>query len=252
MKPRGWTCVFAALLAASLCASGARAEDRVALVIGNSRYEHLPVLDSPRKDAAAVAAKLQRLGFTVITGLDLDRAATEERLQQFQQALASADTALFYYAGHGLASSGESYLVPIDAELTESTGLDRPLLSLSALLSRIERGPRVGLIFIDASRDDPLPGALPPSSGGSGAPTDPPSAQLVVSFATAPGSTAAHGQGDAHSPFTAALLQFMDAPGRSIQDVLAQVRRTVVQSTGGQQVPWEASSLDRSFFLAVP
>jgi uncharacterized caspase-like protein len=80
MRPRRWIRMLLVLLVASLCGAAARAEGRVALVIGNSAYEHLPVLDSPRNDATAVAAKLQQLGFTVITGIDLDRAATAARL----------------------------------------------------------------------------------------------------------------------------------------------------------------------------
>jgi len=73
--------VVAALLA--LAPVGVHAGNRMALVIGNSAYAHLPALDSPRNDATAVAAKLERLGYTVITGIDLDRAATESKLQQF-------------------------------------------------------------------------------------------------------------------------------------------------------------------------
>ena len=207
------------LLAALVFSAGAHADDRVALVIGNSAYEHLPVLDSPGNDAVAVAAKLERLGYTVITGIDLDRAATEAKLQQFWQASEDADIALFYYAGHGLQVSGWDYLVPTDATLTDAKNLDKEAFDLMGAVSPLEYGPDLGLVFFDASRDNPLPPSVEPSTGDSGSPASPPGGPMVIAFATAPGRIALHGQGDAHSPFTAALLQYMDTPGLRIQDL---------------------------------
>ena len=54
------------------CASQAVAEKRVALVIGNSAYQHVAALPNPGNDAADMAAKLEGLGFEVVTGVDLD------------------------------------------------------------------------------------------------------------------------------------------------------------------------------------
>ena len=62
MQSGRWVWLVTALLAAVLCASATHAEERVALVIGNSAYAHLPVLDSPRNDAAAIADKLRHIG----------------------------------------------------------------------------------------------------------------------------------------------------------------------------------------------
>ena len=92
--------LIAALLA--LAPAGAQAEKRVALVIGNSAYRNTPPLPNPRQDACAIADALQKLGFSVQSGFDLDRAATEQALRAFGATLGDADVALFYYAGHGL------------------------------------------------------------------------------------------------------------------------------------------------------
>jgi uncharacterized caspase-like protein len=247
-----WVRRVIVLLAAIVFSAGAHAEGRVALVIGNSAYEHLPVLDSPRHDAVAIAAKLERLGYTVITGIDLDRAATEAKLQQFWQASEDADIALFYYAGHGLQVSGWDYLVPIDATLTDAKNLDQEAFDLKGAVSPMEYGPDIGLVFFDASRDNPLPPSVEPSTGDSGSPASLPGGPMVIAFATAPGRAALHGQGDAHSPFTAALLRYMDTPGLRIQDLLGRVRSAVVRSTAGRQIPWDSSSLSYDFFLAGP
>src|SRR5215468_12410069 len=78
-------------LAAALFASAADAttggERRVALVIGNSAYQYAPHLPNPTNDAEAMAATLQKLGFEVTKGLDLDRTETELIIREFAKTL---------------------------------------------------------------------------------------------------------------------------------------------------------------------
>jgi uncharacterized caspase-like protein len=243
---------IAALLA--LVPTSVHAGNRVALVIGNSGYEHLPALDSPRNDAAAVAAKLERLGYTVITGIDLDRAATEAKLQEFWQASEDAEIALFYYAGHGIHVSGRDYLVPIDAAPTDAKDLDRAAFELTGIVAPLQYGPDIGLVFFDAGRDNPLPPAVERSTGDSAEEETPPTGHIVIAFATTPGWGALHGRGGAHSPFTAALLKYMDTPGLNVQALLSQVQSTVVDSTRGQELPWYTSNalIIGDIYLAGP
>ena len=62
--------VFGWLLLLLLATSPALAERRVALVIGNDAYSHLPKLNNARKDAESMAAKLKELGAdAVISGM---------------------------------------------------------------------------------------------------------------------------------------------------------------------------------------
>src|SRR5262249_8260581 len=161
--------------------------------------------------------------FKVTVGTDLDRAAMDAKIRQFRQALARAKTALFYYAGHGGEASAREFLVPIDADLPDAANTQHGIIGLEQILTAMIEGPRVGLVFRDASRDDPLSdAALPPPTRDADPPENP--ARLVIAFATGPGRTAAHGEGDAHSPFASALLEHMATPGQSIQDMLVRVR----------------------------
>src|SRR5258708_7242577 len=80
-------------------------EKRVALVVGMSRYQHIPALDNPKNDARLMAETLRGLGFTLVGGgpqLDLDKPAFDRAIQSFGQQGTGAEVALFYYAGHGL------------------------------------------------------------------------------------------------------------------------------------------------------
>src|SRR3977135_2676137 len=94
----------AALLVLSamlLSTSGALADKRVALVIGNSAYKHAGQLTNPRNDATDMSVALKQRGFQVIDGFDLDKATFERKIRDFAVALQGADTGLLFYAGHG-------------------------------------------------------------------------------------------------------------------------------------------------------
>src|SRR5262245_36068685 len=90
-----------ALLVGMLGAMPAHAQKRVALVIGNSAYQHTPKLTNPKNDATDIAAALKAHSFEVIEGFDLDKAAFDRKVREFSAALKGADAGLFFYAGHG-------------------------------------------------------------------------------------------------------------------------------------------------------
>jgi hypothetical protein len=70
-----------------------------------------------------------------------------------------------------------------------------------------------------------------------------------IAYSTAPGRTAADGNGS-DSPFATALAREIQIPGESIEDVFRNVRREVMHETGGDQIPWDASSLVATFAFA--
>ena len=105
-------------------AAFAQAEKRVALVIGNSAYQHTPKLANPTNDAADISAALKKHGFKVIEGFDLDKPAFDRKVRDFATTLKQAEAGVFFYAGHGLQVAGHNYLVPIDAKAEGIEALD--------------------------------------------------------------------------------------------------------------------------------
>jgi len=236
--------------------SQAFAERRVALVIGNSAYRHAPVLPNPRNDAADMAAKLKELGFEVVWGEDLDLGGVRSTIRNFIDRLEGADMALFFYAGHGLQVNGENYIAPVDAQLSSYLDLDFEAVPINLVLSAMERSTKINLVFLDACRDNPLVGNLSRSMGTRSAAVGRGLAKLgsgigsLIAFATQPGNVALDGEGR-NSPFTAALLRHLGTPDQDITRDLVQVRRDVLDSTSGKQVPWETSSLTGDVVLKV-
>lgn len=231
-----------------LAAGAAMADKRVALVIGNADYRHAAALANPKNDAVDMADKLAGLGFDVVRGIDLDFEGMRRTIRDFVNRLDGADMALFYYAGHGLQVNGSNYLAPVDARLSSQIDLDFEAIPINLILSAMERGTDVNLVFLDACRDNPLAANLARSMGtrsgaiGKGLAKIGSGVGSLISFATQPGNVALDGKGR-NSPFTAALLDHLGTPGQDVTRDLIQVRRAVLEATGGKQVPWENSSL---------
>jgi hypothetical protein len=240
------------LLAAVLSSLPATASERLALVVGNSSYDHVSSLDNPINDARLVAGTLSDLGFTLIGGgpqIDLDKRSFDKAVQEFGTRLQGADVGLFYYAGHGVQVRGDNYLVPVDANPTREADVDFQMLNAGLVLRQMEAaGTRLNLMILDACRNNPFGGRGLRTSGGGLAQMQAPEGTLI-SYATQPGNVAQDGV-DGNSPYTKALATTMRSPGLDIFQTFNAVGLQVKRATGGAQQPWVASSpIDGVFYF---
>jgi uncharacterized caspase-like protein len=244
---------FLALALQTLAIAPAAAK-RVALVIGNSAYVQAPQLANPVNDAGDMARALAQAGFDVILGLDLDRRAFDEKLRAFANSLEDADTAVLFYAGHGLQVSGRNYLVPVDAALKSERDLDFEAVNLDFVLRQMEVGRegKTNIVFLDACRDNPLSRNLARSMGtrsaaiGKGLAEVQTGVGTFIAYSTQPGNVALDGTGR-NSPFTAALASRLPEAGRNLTALMIEVRNDVLKTTDGKQVPWDHSALTSEF-----
>jgi uncharacterized caspase-like protein len=231
---------------------GAAADKRVALVIGNSAYQHTAPLRNPSNDASDMAAKLRALGFDVIEGTDLTKSEMESRIRTFSDKLTGSDVGLFFYAGHGLAVDGKNFLAPVDASLKSDADVDFETVELNLVLKQMERNSRLSLVFLDACRNNPLATSLASGSRSlavsRGLARVEKAVGMMIAFATRPEDVALDGEGR-NSPFTGALLRHIDQEGASVNDLMIEVRNDVLKATDGKQVPWENSSLTGQFYF---
>ena len=243
-----------ALVFVSACAR-ADSQKRVALVIGNGAYQHLPHLDNPTNDAQLMAATLKSVGFELIGGgalTDLDRAGFERAIRDFGAALADGSVGLFYYAGHGLQLQGVNYLVPVGANPATAADADFELIDAQLVLKQMEQaGSKLNIVILDACRNNPFGGRGLRAAGGGLAQMQAPRGTLI-SYATQPGNVALDGA-DGHSPYTAALAAAIKQPGAPVLDVFNDVGLAVDKKTAGRQQPWVSSSpLEGSFYFQAP
>ena len=237
--------------------SSAHANKRVALVIGNSAYQHTPKLTNPRNDADDMAGALKRNGFQVIVGLDLDKAAFDRKLKDFSKDLQGASVGVFFYAGHALQVAGQNYLVPIDAQLSTASALEFEMVRADVVQRVMEHETNTNLLFLDACRDNPLARSLARAMGtrsaqvGSGLAPVASGVGTLISFSTQPGNVALDG-GGRNSPYSAALVKRVAASKDDLSALLIDVRNDVRTETQGKQVPWEHSALTSRFYFSLP
>ena len=104
--------VLAAVLSLLVLTAQVRANQRVALVIGNAKYKHAPTLANPLNDAGDLGAALDRLGFKVSRLDNADYDKMRRGLRAFTRAASMAEVALVFYAGHGIEVDKRNFLDP--------------------------------------------------------------------------------------------------------------------------------------------
>jgi hypothetical protein len=240
--------VAAAVLLGSHTAS---AENRVALVIGQSAYRAVVPLPNPANDAKAMAQLLGEAGFEVVTAADLSQNDLRRTVGEFAARIAAKGpdtTALIFYAGHGIQVDGENYLIPVDVDPKRETDIPLQAVRLNDLLNTLTSVPsKMRILLLDACRNNPFPEINKTAGHGLaivdakvGAPG------IFLSYSTSPGAEAEDGSG-ANSPYTTALLTAARQPGLPIEEAFKRVRVSVNKATEGRQTPWESSSLTDEF-----
>jgi len=237
-------------------ADAARADRRVAFVVGNGTYKNVTSLANPPIDAKSMAGVLRNAGFDVVEGINLTRDKMTERLLEFGKKTQGADVAVFFYAGHGIAVDGINYLLPVDAEIKSE--MDVKLgnaINVDLALDQTMNAAKVKLVFLDACRDNPLAAKIKAGASTRRVSVQTGLAEMksgegtLIAFASGLGQTALDGQAGTNSPFTRALMANITQPGVEIQQAMTQVRAQVNEETKKGQLPWGHTNLIGAVYL---
>ena len=226
--------------------------EKHALVIGNSAYRDSGwILNNPRNDAQDIAAVLKDIGFAVHNGLplfDLTHERFKAELQAFSNELPEESIAVVYFAGHGIGTYRENYLIPVNAQLTHVNELPSKAVGLrdvlATLLSKNSKG--FNIIFLDACRDTPLEGK--PFNGL--LKLNPVANRTFIGYASNEGETASDGVGR-NGVFTSALLNALrEYPGEAIDVLFRKVSGRVKANTSNRQNPIADNTISEKMCLA--
>lgn len=245
----------------------------VALIIGQSKYDHIAALANPANDARDMAKMLTDLGFDARNVTDRDAAKLKRDLERFTEDAEGADVAFIYYSGHGIEAGGENYLVPVDADVSSLKNAGEALVPISAVMDELKKTVPVTIVLLDACRTNPFPadavvrraptasaepigaGGLEPVRGAKAlgnASAEDASLGTVVGFAAEPGRPALDGAAGENSPYAAALLRHLTAmKGTEFGSVMRMVTEEVYLDTKAKQRPWVNESLRRLLYFGV-
>src|ERR1035438_375480 len=237
---------------------------RVALIIGNDAYAISP-LKNAVNDARAMDAALRASNFRTILVENAKKADMESRVGEFLDMLGPDDTALFFYAGHGVQIANENFLVPVDFVPGNSLSSAKfSCMSVAQIFDELNRKrAKKNIVILDACRSNPVAEKYSLEAGL--AQPQNPGKETYIAFSTGRGR--AHretrgkephialspgpGRGPADNPdgrnswFTEALSEYVKQPGLTLElnEVFTKVKKRVSDATEGRQTPWTISSL---------
>ena len=236
----------AAILLLAVIVDQASAAERVALVIGNAAYKHAPRLTNPLNDAMDIGVALDRLGFVVTRLDDADQLSLRRVLQKFAVTASSAKVAIVFYAGHGIEVDKRNFLVPVDARLANDRTVEFETVPLDLVLRAVEGASGLGLVILDACRDNPfaiaMRGAGATRAIGRGLARVEPAGDTLLAYAAKAGTLASAVQGR-NSAYSRALLTYLEQPDLELGPMFRKIRDAVLSATGGQQEPFLYGSL---------
>jgi hypothetical protein len=247
--------VLSALLLAAL-SSALVAQDtgkRVALVIGNDAYTISP-LKNAVNDARAMDQALRTAGFQTILLENARKADMDRVIGEFLDKLGPDDTALFYYAGHGVQIENENFLVPVDfPQVATISAAKFACMSMAQIFDELKRKrAKRNIVILDACRSNPV-AAKYSLEAGLAKPQDAPK-EVFLAFSTGPGQTATDNPNGRNSWFTETLADYISQAGLTVEinELLTRVKKRVSDATEGRQTPWTTSNLTASFYFHQP
>lgn len=210
---------------------------KFALVIGNANYLSWEKLDNPINDAFSMKTALEGLGFSVeyITDGSLERIETAVSNLKRRLSTNNNSYGFFYFAGHGVETNGQNYLIPSNANIPNRNVLRERAISLQSVLDELREANNVlNVIVLDACRNLPL--ALRGGSRGL-IPVQMPHPGSIIVYSTGAGQTAEDNSTGANGLFTGQLLQHIKTPGIEVNELFRRTSLNVQQVSNNTQIP---------------
>jgi tetratricopeptide (TPR) repeat protein len=234
-------------------AQGDAGGKRVALIIGNDAYAISP-LKNAVNDARAIDEALRASNFRTILVENAKKADMESKIGEFLDMLGPDDTALFFYAGHGVQIASENFLVPVDFVPGNSLSSAKfSCMSVAQIFDELNRKrAKKNIVILDACRSNPVAEKYSLEAGL--AQPQNPGKETYIAFSTGPGQVAADNPDGRNSWFTEALSDYVKQPALTLElnEVFTKVKKRVSDATEGRQTPWTISSLTSGFYFHTP
>ena len=194
-------------------------------------------LKNPSNDANAISDSLIRLGFTVTKLVNANLNEMEDAVVKLGDNLSTSNSSIgfFYYAGHGIQSNNENFIIPVDGHIPSEYFLKTKALSVQEVLDTLQGAKnKLNIIVLDACRDNPFSWSRSTTRGLTVTGAQP--ASSIIVYATSAGSVALDGEGK-NGIFTTELLKNLEVPDLDVKDIFERTGAQVQNITNGKQIP---------------
>ena len=143
--------IMIATLVALLSLSGLASAQNLALVFSNGYYDNGTDVPTISRKHQQLVNALESQGYEVIEGNDLNRVESRQRIGEFANKIARADTVVAVLSGH-VAHFGEaSWLLPSDTHVSSATGLAFRAIDISFIAQILAQKPGKSVLFVGES-----------------------------------------------------------------------------------------------------
>ncbi len=233
----------------AIASKGVQGQKRLALIVANGNYKQYKLMN-PSNDGRAVKQQLETLGFEVIFKENLSRPEFTQTLDAFMEALGTHNVGLFYYAGHGLMVSGETFVQPIDAEPKTEPDVSYVCYPLRQIVEKMAYANPKGanLVFWDACRNNPYRSWRRGAGERMFPPVNPAVGTMIV-YATEPGKQAYDGDQE-NGLFTSELVKHISQPDVDVIELVNRIDQGL-EDRGFVQPPYYEGRLKGRFVFNI-
>jgi hypothetical protein len=155
----------------------------------------------------------------------------------------------FFYAGHGVQSQGDNFLIPVNSNIPTESNLRTRAVSVQTVLDDLNDAKNsLNVVVLDACRDNPFGWSRSGTRGLTIVTRQP--ADSIIVYATSAGQRASDGEGR-NGLFTSQLLANLATPGLEVSEVFKRTGADVAHVSNNQQIPAIYSQFFKTAYLGV-
>ncbi len=217
-------------------------ESRVALVVGNGNYDEHP-LSFATQNARKMKRFLEKNGFYVYYGENLDKKNFIRLLRKFNKQLHPKGIGFVYYCGHSVQTKGKNYILPVENAILDDSMIARKGISLNSVYSGMEKSyNRLNIVLLDTAFDTPFGTLFRPAKKGLAA-IKSPKAQVTF-LASGPDRY------NDSTTFTEDFLTLASVKGTELTPL--KERLTALRREHSQTAPYIAIAKNQPFYFVLP
>ena len=234
-----------------------KTEQRIALIIGNNNYTHLPNLKNPLNDAKLMRETLKKNGFTILYRENAKIKEMKKLLKKFFHRISKGGVGLYYFAGHSANVDGKNYLVGTEASLDRRDYISHEAISLNTIIKKMRNADnRLNVIVSDTCRNTITVDSFRHNHFGRGVGKGLLSLSntkgIFIAYSTADGEVNRDGEKGTNGILTRYLVQNLKKEGTNIMEVFKNTKSDVDKDIDSKRSPNDYNKITKDFFFILP
>jgi formylglycine-generating enzyme required for sulfatase activity len=210
-------------IALLVCACNLYSEEpkRLALLLANSSYRHLPSIPTAPTELKLLSDSLERAKFEITAEQNFTLEKGQKTVLDFLAKVHPGDICFFYFNGYAVQAQQDNFLLPIDFDPAQQDIASAALLLIGIQQNLDKKEPGLKMLTLEVSRSDEL---LMKQGVGLAKPDLSSSTEILFAFSTRPDQFPKNND----AAFTKNLAALIDKKGLSLHEISSEVQKDAV------------------------